>query len=80
MTGAAVPAAKVERIKRSIETLKQRLKSLAALEAKMHASGKQQISLADPDARAMTSQSHSAYVVAITCRAPSTRRTTSCRP
>lgn len=63
VTGAAVPAAKVERIKRSIETLKQKLQSLAALEAKMHASGEQQISLTDPDARAMTSQSHSAYVV-----------------
>jgi transposase len=63
VTGAAVPAAKVERIKRSIETLKQKLKSLAALEAKMRASGERQVSLTDPDARAMTSQSHSAYVV-----------------
>lgn len=63
VTGAAVPAAKVERIKRSIETLKQKLKSLAALEAKMRTSGEKQISLTDPDARAMTSQTHSAYVV-----------------
>jgi hypothetical protein len=36
---------------------------LAALEAKMRASGERQISLTDPDARAMTSKSHSAHVV-----------------
>ena len=46
-----------------IETLKQKLKGLAALEAQMRVSGEQQISLTDADARAMTSQSHSAYVV-----------------
>jgi len=63
VTGVPVPVAKVERLKRGIETLKQKLKSLAALEGKMRASGDQQISLTDPDARAMTSQSHSAYVV-----------------
>jgi transposase len=63
VTGVPVPAAKVERLKRCIETLKQKLKSLAALEGKMRACGEQQISLTDPDARAMTSQSHSAYVV-----------------
>jgi transposase len=63
VTGIAAPAAKVEHLKRSIETLQQKLKSLAALEAQMHATGEQQISLTDPDARAMTSQSHSAYVV-----------------
>jgi hypothetical protein len=36
---------------------------LSALEAKLVASGEKQISLTDPDARAMTSQSHSAYTV-----------------
>jgi hypothetical protein len=63
IAGVAVPPAKVERLKQGIETLKQKLKSLAALEAQMRATGEQQISLTDPDARAMTSQSHSAYVV-----------------
>lgn len=59
----AAPPAKVERLKRGIETLKRKLKSLAALEAQMRATGEHQISLTDPDARAMTSKSHSAYVV-----------------
>ncbi len=63
VTGVAVPPAKVERLKRGIETLKRKLESLAALEAQMRASGEHQISLTDPDARAMTSKSHSAYVV-----------------
>ena len=63
VTGVPVPAAKVERLTRAIETLKTKLKSLAALEERMRASGEKQISLTDPDARAMTSQSHSAYVV-----------------
>jgi len=63
VTGLPVPAAKVERLTRGIDTLKQKLKALTALEARMRASGEQQISLTDPDARAMTSQSHSAYVV-----------------
>jgi hypothetical protein len=63
MTRVAVPPAKVERLKRGIATLQQKLKSLAALDEQMRASGEQQISLTDPDARAMTSQSHSAYVV-----------------
>ena len=63
VTGVAVPPAKVERLKRGIETLKQKPKGLAGLEAQMRASGEKQISLTDPDARAMTSQSHSAYVV-----------------
>ena len=63
VTGVPVPPAKVERLTRGIETLKEKLKSLAALEAQMLASGEQQISLTDPDARAMASQSHSAYVV-----------------
>jgi transposase len=63
LTGVAVLPAKVERLKRSIETLKQKLKSLSTLETQMRAADEQQISLTDPDARAMTSQSHSAYVV-----------------
>lgn len=63
VTGVPVPTAKVERITRGIGTLKQKLKGLAALEVQMRASGEQQISLTDPDARAMASQSHSAYVV-----------------
>lgn len=63
VTGVTVPPVKVERLRRGIATLKQKLNALAALEAKMRASGERQISLTDPDARAMTSQSHSAYVV-----------------
>jgi DNA-binding Lrp family transcriptional regulator len=63
VTGVTVAAAKVERLKRGIATLQQKLKSLSALDEKMRASGERQISLTDPDARAMTSQSHSAYVV-----------------
>jgi Transposase DDE domain len=63
IVGVPVPPAKVERLKRGIETLKQKLKSLAALEVQMRTTGEQKISLTDPDARAMTSQSHSAYVV-----------------
>jgi transposase len=63
IVGVPVPPAKVDRLKRGIETLKQKLKSLAALEVQMRTTGEQQISLTDPDARAMTSQSHSAYVV-----------------
>ena len=63
ITGVAVPPAKVERLKRGIETLKQKLKGLGALNEQMRANGERQISLTDPDARAMTSKSHSAYVV-----------------
>ena len=63
VTGVAVPPAKVERLKRGIETLKQKLAGLSTLEAQMRAADEKQISLTDPDARAMTSQSHSAYVV-----------------
>jgi transposase len=62
-TGVALVPAKVERLKRGIETLQQKLRSLVTLDKQMLASGEQQISLTDPDARAMTSQSHSAYVV-----------------
>jgi transposase len=63
VTRVAVPAARVERLKRGIATLQQKLKSLAALDEQMRTSGERQISLTDSDARAMTSKSHSAYVV-----------------
>ena len=63
VTGIPVPAAKVERLAKGIETLKGKLARLTALESEMLASGEKQISFNDPDARAMTSQSHSAYVV-----------------
>ena len=63
VTGVPVPAAKVARLTRGIETLKGKLGRLSAIEAQMLASGEPQISLTDPDARAMTSQSHSAYTV-----------------
>jgi transposase len=63
VTGVPVPAAKVARLAQGIETLKVKLGRLSAIEARMLASGETQISLTDPDARAMTSQSHSAYTV-----------------
>jgi transposase len=63
VTGVAVPAAKVARLTQGIETLKAKLARLSAIEAQMSASRETQISLTDPDARAMTSQSHSAYTV-----------------
>jgi hypothetical protein len=37
------------------------MQMLSALETKLITSGESQISLTDPDARAMTSLSHSAY-------------------
>jgi hypothetical protein len=46
-----------------IKTLKAKLGHLASLKAQMLASDETQVSLTDPDARAMTSQSHSAYTV-----------------
>jgi transposase len=61
--GVPVPAGKVARLTQGIETLKAKLGRLSAIEAQMLASGEAQISLTDPDARAMTSQSHSAYTV-----------------
>jgi transposase len=61
--GTPVPADKVSELSGRIDALKARLKSLTALEAKLVASGETQISLTDPDARAMTSKSHSAYTV-----------------
>ena len=63
VTGAPIPASKVAELTVRIDKLKTRLQSLAALEAKLVASGENQISLTDPDARAMTSKSHSAYTV-----------------
>lgn len=63
VTGVPAPAAKVARLTRGIETLKAKLGRLSAIEAQMLATGEHQISLTDPDARAMTSKSHSAYVV-----------------
>ena len=58
-----MPAAKVARLTQAIGTLKSKLGRLSAIETEMLASGEAQISLTDPDARAMTSQSHSAYTV-----------------
>jgi transposase len=63
VTGVPVPATKVARLTQGIATLKAKLGRLSAIEARMIASGETQISLTDPDARAMTSQSHSAYTV-----------------
>lgn len=63
VTGAPIPAANVARLTKGIDTLKEKLARLSELETTMLASGEKQISLTDPDARAMTSQSHSAYVV-----------------
>ena len=63
VTGVPVPAAKVAELTGRIEALKTRMQSLAALDAKLVSSGENQISLTDPDARAMTSTSHSAYTV-----------------
>jgi len=62
-TGAPAPASTVAKLTGRIDKLKARMKNLAALEAKLVASGENQISLTDPDARAMTSTSHSAYTV-----------------
>ena len=63
VTGVPVSGAKVARLAQGIDTLKAKLGRLSAIEAQMLASGEAQISLTDPDARAMTSQSHSAYTV-----------------
>jgi len=63
VTGVPVPSTKLSALGGRIEALKARMHSLSALEAKLQASGEKQISLTDPDARAMTSQSHSAYTV-----------------
>ena len=63
VTGSPVPAAKVAELTGRIEALKTRMRSLAALEAKLVASCERQISLTDLDARAMTSKSHSAYTL-----------------
>ena len=62
-TGIPVPEAKVKRLTERIDKLKAEVTRLSALETKLLASDVDQISLTDPDARAMTSQSHSAYTV-----------------
>jgi hypothetical protein len=63
VTGVPVPSTKVTALGGRVEALKAKMRSLSAFEAKLQASGEKQISLTDPDARAMTSQSHSAYTV-----------------
>ena len=63
VSGVPVPASKIAALKDRIGGYKAKLQTLAALEAKLVASGEKQISLTDPDARAMTSLSHSAYTV-----------------
>ena len=63
ITGIPVPAAKVARLTQGIETLKAKLGRLRRSRRRWSHSGETQISLTDPDARAMTSQSHSAYTV-----------------
>ncbi len=63
VSGVPVPAKRVAALKEKIEGLKEKIQTLSALEAKLVASGEKQISLTDPDARAMTSKSHSAYTV-----------------
>ena len=63
VSGVPVPAKKVAALKEKIEGLKEKIQTLSALEAKLVASGEKQISLTDPDARAMTSKSHSVYTV-----------------
>ena len=61
--GSAVPQSKIAALNGKIENLKTKLKILAALETTLVPSGEKQISLTDPDARAMTSKSHSVYTV-----------------
>ena len=63
VSGVPVPTTKIAALKEKIEGLKVKIQTLSALEEKLVASGEKQISLTDPDARAMTSQSHSAYTV-----------------
>ena len=58
VTGIPVPAAKVARLTKGIDTLKEKLAHLSALESTMLALGEKQLSLTDPDARAMTSICH----------------------
>ncbi len=61
--GTPVSAARIVALKDRIDGLREKLLTLTALEEKLAASGEKQISLTDPDARAMTSQSHSACTV-----------------
>jgi transposase len=48
-----VAEAKAERLKEKIETLKKQMQKLKEIEAQLHESSDQQISLTDPDARSM---------------------------
>lgn len=48
-----VAEAKTERLKDKVEKLKQQMQKLKDIEAQLHASPDQQISLTDPDARSM---------------------------
>ncbi|MEN5315921.1 transposase, partial [Pseudomonas koreensis] len=48
-----VAEAKAERLKEKIETLKKQMQKLKEIEAQLHESPDQQISLTDPDARSM---------------------------
>ncbi|VVQ18596.1 IS1182 family transposase ISPpu16 [Pseudomonas fluorescens] len=48
-----VAEAKAERLKEKIETLKKQMQTLKEIEAQLHESPDQQISLTDPDARSM---------------------------
>jgi len=48
-----VAEAKAERLSEKIEKLKQQMTKLKDIEAQLHASPDQQISLTDPDARSM---------------------------
>ena len=48
-----VAEAKAERLKEKIETLKKQMQKLKDIEAQLHESPDQQISLTDPDARSM---------------------------
>jgi transposase len=63
VTGSPVPANKIVALNSRIDGMKTKSQILAALETKLLASGEKQISLTDPDARAMTSKSHSVYTV-----------------
>ncbi len=63
VTGVPVPTSKIAALNGRADGLKTKLELLSALETKLVTSGESQISLTDPDARAMTSKSHSAYTV-----------------
>ena len=54
---------KTTRLKKKIETLKEEMQRLQALEARMHETPDQQISLTDPDARSMATSGRGSGVV-----------------